>query len=76
MEHEICRAEIARYAEPGADRVLIDEELVVVPAEAGADRPFAQPDQVLHERGLFETEATSRELESWAEFRGRTATGR
>ena len=63
MEHEICRAEIARYAKTGADRVLIDEELIVIPAEASADRPFAQPDQVLHERGLLETEAASRKLE-------------
>ncbi len=41
-------------AEARADGVLIDEQLVVIPAEAGAYREFAETDLILDEGGLFE----------------------
>ena len=41
-------------AEARADGVLIDEQLVMIPAEAGAYREFAETDLILDKAGLFE----------------------
>src|SRR5580700_3233154 len=44
-------------------RVAVQQELIVIPAESGADGPVAKADQILHERGLLEVRAISRESE-------------
>ena len=37
-----------------ADGVLVDEELIVVPAETGVDGPISQADQILNVGRLLE----------------------
>ena len=45
---------IARNGEAGIHRLLVDDELVMVPAQPGIDRPIAQSNQVLHKRRLLQ----------------------
>ena len=54
MEDDVEAGDVVADAEARADGVLIDEELVVIPAKAGADGPFAETDFVLDEGGLLE----------------------
>ena len=54
MNDDIRGGEITRDSQAGARSVLVDAKLVVIPAQAGADGPFAEADQLLHKRGLLE----------------------
>jgi hypothetical protein len=49
------------HAETRAHRILI-HQLIVVPAQVRADCPVAEPDEILHKRGLFETRTIFREV--------------
>lgn len=54
MKNKIRGRKKAGESEARAESVLVDEELVMVPAETGAGGPFAEANLVLDERGLFE----------------------
>ena len=62
MQHEIGRMEIARDSQARTHRILVDQQLIVVPAKTGADGPFAKADEILHESGLLEVRAISGEV--------------
>ena len=61
VEDEIEAGDVVADAETRADRVLIDEQLVVIPPKAGAHCKFAKANLILHEGGLFEIGAISGE---------------
>ena len=55
-----------RDGKPRADGVLIEEQLVVVPAQAGIEGPVAEVDQILDEGGLFEVRTAASKTRRWA----------
>src|SRR5579864_6609387 len=63
MDENIRRFEIAGRAEPWTDSVLIQQKLVVIPAQAATDSPRPEPDQVLHKCRLLEIQTPARKLE-------------
>src|SRR5580704_5268125 len=54
VENKIRGRKKPGQGEAWAESVLVDEELVMVPAETGAGGPFAETNLVLDERRLFE----------------------
>src|SRR5271157_5719883 len=66
VDQQLTAGEVARNSQARADHVLIDDELVVVPADACTDGPIAQTNQVLDERRLFEVRPIANKAEgSW-----------
>jgi hypothetical protein len=53
MQDEVAGGEVAGQGEARADGLLVDQELVVIPAEAGAKGPMVEVDEVLDPRGLI-----------------------
>ena len=64
VQHQVERWQKTADGDAGAEGVLIEEELIVVPAEAGADRPFAEADHIFDEGGLLKVGPLIREGQS------------
>ena len=64
MQHKAGGREIARNREPRVHCLPVQQQLIVVPAEPGADGPISQVDQILHKRGLLKVRAIRRKAES------------
>src|ERR1700756_781572 len=62
MKDNVKFSDVVRHAQPRADGVLVDQELVVIPAKSGADRPFPKPNLILHKAGLFQVRLASGEI--------------
>src|ERR1700728_5287987 len=61
MEDQVRKRKREKRKKAGLQGVLVEQELVMVPAQAGADGPVFEPQLVLNECGLFEVGALGRE---------------
>src|SRR5580704_347808 len=61
MHQQVGGREITRNREAWIQGLPVYQELIVVPAKPGADRPILQADQILDEGGLFEVGAVAYE---------------
>src|ERR1700679_2435782 len=61
MEDQVRGRKIAGNGKAGLQGLLVEQELLMVPAQAGADGPVFEPQLVLNECGLFEVGALGRE---------------
>src|SRR5271166_1147567 len=66
VNQQFMTGEVARNSQAGADCVLIDDKLVVVPADPCADGPITEANQILNEGGLLEIWSITNKAEpSW-----------
>src|SRR5579872_2763785 len=63
MQYQIGGLEIPRHPQPRAQGVLVNQQLIVIPAQACANRPFARANEVLHKRRLLKIRTVCREAE-------------
>jgi len=63
MQDEIETWKVVGQSQTRADRVLIHQQLIVVPAETCADGPFAQADLILDEGRLLKVGLATHEGE-------------
>ena len=67
--------EVARDGNPRIDRLLVDDQLIVVPAQAKIQRPVSQANQVLHKRRLLQVLARTLIRVSSGEVEGQRRPG-
>src|ERR1035441_6544550 len=63
MDQELTLGEVARNSQARTNCILVDDELVVVPANACTDGPITETDQVLNESGLLQVRPIAHKAE-------------
>ena len=62
MENDVEARDVVADTEARADGILIEQQLVVIPAKAGADGPFTKSNLILDESGLLKIRFVSSEI--------------
>src|ERR1700693_5502811 len=62
MQHDVSGGKIVRNCQAWPRGLLVDQQLVMVPAQTRTHSPMPKMDQILYEHSLFEIRSISRKL--------------